>query len=205
MDSKMIVDEKLTLTEEDLRDALKEVGTFVDITESDLKKIYEIAVRIAKERCAHSWLAREIMTRDVITVQKDTDVYEAGRLLIRHKISGMPVVDDENHVIGMITQADLLTMAGIPRGHVFNDVVIKYVMNKPVPHHRTGGKVKDIMTTPVITVSPETTAKRIATILDRKRIKRVPVVDDENRLLGIVSRGDIVRVVCEEPSIKRDT
>lgn len=55
------------------------------------------------------------------------------------------------------------------------------------------------MTTPVITVSPETTAKKIAMILDKKRIKRVPVVDDKNRLVGIVSRGDIVRIVCEEP------
>lgn len=123
----------ITLTEDDLREALKEVGTFIDITESDLKKIYEIAVRISRQRCAHSWLAREIMTRDVITVRKDTDVYEAGRLMIRHKISGMPVVDEENHVIGIITEADLLTMAGIPRGHVFNDVVMRYIMNKPVP------------------------------------------------------------------------
>lgn len=191
------MEEKIILTDEDFREALKEFGSYVDITEEDLKKLYEIAVKVARERCAHSWLAREIMTRDVITAKKDTDIYEAGRLMIRHKISGMPVVDNENHVIGIITQADLLTMAGIPRGHVFNDVVMRYVMNKPVPQHRTGNKVKEIMTTPVITVSPETTAKKIATILDKKRIKRVPVVDDENKLLGVVSRGDIVRVVCE--------
>jgi len=59
------------------------------------------------------------------------------------------------------------------------------------------------MSTPAITVTPETTIRKIAIILDKKRIKRVPVVDDENRLIGIVSRGDIVRVVCEK-SNKRD-
>jgi len=94
--------------------------------------------------------------------------------------------------------ADLLTMAGIPRGHVFSDVVMKYVLSKPVPRHREGKKVKDIMSSHVITVGPDTTIKKIASMLDEKRIKRVPVVDDENRLLGIVSRGDIIRIVCEE-------
>lgn len=197
-----VEEEKVILTEEDFREALREIGTFVDITEADLKNLYEIAVRIAEDRCARTWLAREIMSRDVITVKKDTDIHEAGRLLIRHKISGMPVVDDDNHVIGMITEADLLTMAGIPKGHVFNDVVMKYVLGKPTPHHREGKKVADVMSAHVITAHPETSAKEIASILDKKRIKRVPVVDNENRLLGIVSRGDIVRVFCEESEKK---
>lgn len=192
-------EEKVSLTEEDFREALREVGTFVDITEADLKSLYEIAVRIAKDKCARTWLAREIMSRDVITVKKDTDIHEAGRLLIKHKISGMPVVDDNNRVIGMITEADLLTMAGIPRGHVFNDMVMKYVLGKPTPHHREGKKVEDVMSDHVITVHPTTSAREIAAILDKKRIKRVPVVDNENRLVGIVSRGDIVRAFCEEP------
>lgn len=191
---------KIALTEEDFREALKEFGGYVDITENDLKKLFEIAVTISRERCAHSWLAKEIMNRDVITVKADVDLHEAGRMLIKHRISGMPVVDDENRIIGIITDADLLTMAGIPRGHVFNDVVMKYVLSKPVPQHRDGKKVKDIMSTHVITVDPDTTVKKIASILDGKRIKRVPVVDDENRLLGIVSRGDIIRIVCEEES-----
>lgn len=90
-------------------------------------------------------------------------------------------------------------MAGIRRGHVFNNVVTRYTMNRPVPQHRVGNKVEDIMTIPVITVSPETTVKKLSMILDKKRIKRVPVVDDKNRLVVIVSRGDIVRIVCEEP------
>ena len=193
---------KIELTEDDLREALKEFGGYIDITESDLKKLYEIAAKISKERCIHSWLASEIMSRDIITAKEDTDIHEAGRLLIKHKISGMPVVDNENRVVVIITEADLLTIAGIPRGHVFNDVVMKYVLNKPTPQHRAGKKVKDIMSSPVITVSPDTTVKKIAMILDEKRIKRVPVVDEANKLVGIVSRGDIIRVVCEKSDKK---
>ncbi len=193
---------KIELTEDDLREALKEFGGYVDITENDLKKLYEIAAKISRGRCIHSWLASEIMSRDIITAKEDTDIHEAGRLLIKHKISGMPVIDNENHIVGMITEADLLTIAGIPRGHVFNDVVMKYVLNKPTPQHRAGKKVKDIMSSPVITVSPDTTVKKIAIILDEKRIKRVPVVDEANKLVGIVSRGDIIRVVCEKSDKK---
>ncbi len=191
-------EQNIELTEDDFRVALSEVGTFVDVTESDLKKLYEIAVKVSKERSAKSWLAGEIMTRDVISVKAGLDLHEAGRMLIKHKISGMPVVDEENRVIGMISQADLLAMAGIPRGHIFNDVVMKYILAKPTPHHRTGHTVKDVMSTSIITASIETTAKKIATVLDRKGISRVPVVDKENKLIGIVSRGDIVRVLCEK-------
>ncbi len=191
-------EQTIELTEDDFREALSKVGTFVDVTESDLKKLYEIAMKVSKERSCHSWLAGEIMTRDVISVKGDVDLHEAGRLLIKHKISGMPVVDDENHVIGIISQADLLTMAGIPQGHVFNDVVMKYILAKPTPHHRAGHTVTDIMSTHVITVCLETTVKKIAAVLDKKGITRVPVVDKENKLIGIVSRGDIVRVICEK-------
>lgn len=190
-------EEKIILTAEDFRDALKEFGAYVDITEEDLIKLYEIAVKIAKDRCVHSWLAREIMTRDVISVEGDTDIYEAGRLLIRNKISGMPVVDNKNHVIGVISTSDLLLLADIPRGHVFNDTIMRYVLRKSVPRHRVGKKVKEIMSTPAITVYTETTVKKIATILDKKGIKRVPVLDKENKLAGIVSRADILRILCE--------
>lgn len=191
-------DENITLTKEDLREALREMGAYVDVTEEDLEKIYEIAARIARDRCAHSWLAREVMTADVVSVKPDADVYEAGRLLIRNRISGMPVVDDGNHVVGMLSTADLLSMAGIPRGHVFSDIVMKYVLHKPSPRHRTARAVKDVMTTPAVSVTSGTTVRKIAELLDRKGIKRVPVVDDEGRLVGIVSRADIIRIICEE-------
>ncbi|HSB34652.1 MAG TPA: CBS domain-containing protein [Nitrospirota bacterium] len=186
------------LTEDDFREALSNIGTFVDITENDLKKLYEAALKISKERSVHSWLAGEIMTRDVISIKGDMDLHEAGRLLIKHKISGMPVVDDENRVIGIISQADLLSMAGVPPGHVFNDVVMKYILARPTPQHRSGRTVKDLMSTHVITVGLETAAKQIAALLDKKGITRVPVVDAEKKLIGIVSRSDIVRILCED-------
>lgn len=193
-----MADTEITLTEEDLREAIKELGSYIDITEKDLKLIFDLALRIARQRCAHSWLAREIMTREVVTVKADTDIYEAGRLMIKHKVSGLPVIDNEGRIIGMITQADLLSLAGIPKGHVFNEFVMRYVLHRPSPQLRTAKRVGDIMTKDVVTVSPETTVKTVASILNRKGIKRVPVVDNEGRIMGIVSRADIVKIVCED-------
>ncbi len=194
----MTEQESFQLTEDDFRQAVIQFGTYVDITEEDMLRLYEMAVKIGKERCTNSWIARDIMTREVISVKGDADVHEAGRLLIKNRISGMPVVDNENHVVGMLSSADLLALAGIPRGHVFNDVVMKYILHNPAPQHRTGKSVREIMNTSVITVSPETSVTKIAEILDKKAITRVPVVDRERRLAGIVSRADIIRIVCKD-------
>jgi CBS domain-containing membrane protein len=194
----VVEENQITLTGEDFREALKEFGTYVDITEDDLKKLYEIAVKISRERCVHAWLAEEIMSRDVVSVKGDTDIHEAGRILIRNKISGMPVVDNENRVVGMFCTLDLLVFAGIARGHVFNDIVMKYILRKPDPRHGIAKKVEDIMSTSVITVSTGTSVTEIAGILDKKRIKRVPVVDEGNKLVGLVARGDILRIICED-------
>ncbi len=196
----MIREENFHLTEDDFREAIKELGTYVDITEEDMLRLYEMAVKIGKERCANSWLARDIMTRDVISVKRDADVHEAGRLLIKNRISGMPVVDNENRVVGILSTSDLLALAGIPRGHVFNDVVMKYILHNPAPQHRAGKSVGEIMNTSVITATSDTSVSHIAEILDKKAITRVPVVDSERRLEGIVSRSDVIRIVCKDGS-----
>ncbi len=96
------------VSDEDLRAAVREMKAYVDITEEDLKKIYEIALRHAHERTAFRMPVRDVMTKKVVTVTRGADIHEAARLLAENRISGMPVVDDRNHVIGVISEADLL-------------------------------------------------------------------------------------------------
>jgi len=185
---------EIIITEEDLNEALKELGTYIDVTPEDLKLLFDLALRIAKERCLTSWIAQDIMTRDVISVKPDTDIYEAGKLMIRHRISGLPVIDDEGILRGIITEADLLTLAGIPKGHVFNEKVMSYIGRRASKPKR----VSDVMTKDVISVTPSTSVRTIAKILHKKGIKRVPVVDIKGKVIGIVSRTDILRVLCSE-------
>ena len=120
-------------------------------------------------------LARDIMTPDVITIHPHASVQDAARHLSDYRISGMPVVDGDSQVIGMVTEADIIS--------------------KP------GATVEKIMTRRVVSVQSDTPVDEIAQILTGNRIKRVPVMAG-NRLLGVVSRADIVRMmasrwVCE--------
>ncbi|HWR57352.1 MAG TPA: CBS domain-containing protein, partial [Thermodesulfovibrionales bacterium] len=111
------------ISEEDLRAALKEIKTYVDITEEDLKKIYAIALRYAKERTAHKVVVNDVMTREVIAISEYSDIDEAARLLSENKISGLPVVDKETLVKGVVSEADILSVAGLREGHTFKDIL----------------------------------------------------------------------------------
>ncbi len=182
------------ISDEDLREALKEMKTYVDITEEDLKRIYSIALRHAEERLARKITVGEVMTKTVIIAKRESSLREASLLLSENRISGMPVVDEGNHVIGVVSEADILSLAGLKEGHIFKDI-LRHLLGEPLPKRKHGDRVGDIMSSPAMTTRAEADIREVAGILEDKRIKRLPVVDGENRLLGIISRGDIVRAV----------
>jgi CBS domain-containing protein len=181
-------------SDEDLREALKRMKTYVDVTEEDLKKIYEIAFEHAQSRLASQAPVKDVMTRNVITIKKDADLHEAARVLSENRISGMPVVDDSNQVIGVISEVDVLTLAGLKEEHTFKDIV-RSILGEPVHARKGGNRVKDVMSFPPITSKADDSVAEVAKILDEKRIKRLPVVDDQGKLIGIISRADIVRAI----------
>lgn len=186
-------------SEEDLRAAIREMKTFVDVTEEDLKKIFEIALRHAHERAASRIPVKDIMTTVVVTVGRDADAQEAARILSERGISGMPVVDEQNRVIGVISEADILTLAGLKRESRFKDI-LRGVLGEPVPARERGGsKVGDVMSAPPITTRADDDIAAAARVLDERRIKRLPVVDEQGRLLGVISRADIVREIGKKP------
>lgn len=186
-----------SLSPEDLRAALKEMKSYVDVTEEDLKKIYEIALRHAQERTALRIPVRDIMTRKVTTITREAGLHEAAQLLSECRISGMPVVDDQNRVIGVISEADILMLAGLQRGHTFRDILHR-ALGEPSPAHKTGNTVGEVMSFPPITAKAADHAADVAKVLDERRIKRLPVVDEEGKLIGVVSRADIVRAIGEK-------
>lgn len=118
-------------------------------------------------------IASDIMTRRVHTTSPQASVQEVAQLLVRERISGVPVIDDGNgQLIGIVTEAD----------------IIKHIDYE-------GLKVAAIMTCQLITVGEDTPVSEIATLLTERRIKRVPVVK-AGRVVGIVSRADIVHAVA---------
>jgi CBS domain-containing protein len=127
------------------------------------------APAVTAARTETATLARDLMTSDVLTVPPDLPVQELAQRLVYHRVSGMPVVDAEGRLIGIVSEGDIIA--------------------KP------GGTVGEIMTREVITVDEDTPASEIAALMARKNIKRVPVMR-EGRLVGIVSRADIVAWVA---------
>jgi CBS domain-containing membrane protein len=185
------------VTLDDLRDALRKMKTYVDITEEDLKKIYELALQHARVGIASRVTAKEIMTKNVVFVKRDADLHEAARILSDNRISGMPVIDDDNRVIGVISEADLLMLAGMKKEHVFKDIV-RHILGEPVSARKDGNRVEDVMSFPPITSMADDDITAIANVLDEKRIKRLPVVDAEGKLIGIISRADILRTISKK-------
>jgi len=105
----------IELESEDLQTAMEELHQYVDVTEEDLKKMYTIALRHAKERLTLKVPVKDVMIRNVIYISKDTDVHEAARIMSDNRISGLPVVDVEKHLIGIVTEADILYSTGMKK------------------------------------------------------------------------------------------
>ena len=176
---------------------IQSVGIIIrsnDDAGEDLKKIYEIALQHARMRFASQVPVKDVMTKNVITIKQDADLHEAARVLSENRISGMPVVDDNDHVIGIISEADILMLAGMKKEHTFKDIV-RHILGEPVPVRKSGDRVKDVMSFPPITSKADDDIAGAAKVLDEKKIKRLPVVDDEGKLIGIISRADIVKAI----------
>lgn len=123
-------------------------------------------------------IASDIMTRKVVTISPEASAQEAAQLLDQFRISGLPVVDARGDLIGIVTEADIISK-----------------VNRNGLLDQDGLRVADIMSREVMTVGEETPVSDIATLLTERKIKRVPVVR-QGRLVGIVSRGDIVHAVA---------
>jgi CBS domain-containing protein len=139
--------------------------------------------------------ARDLMTAPVITVQPWTSAKEAAELLSTHGFTALPVVDDDDGLIGIVTEADLI------RGRIPADP-----RHIPVHHEAAvaGRTVGDLMTSPATAMSSGTDVTDLCQALVDARIRAMPIVDG-SAVVGIVTRGDIVRVLArEDTDIARD-
>ena len=143
-------------------------------------------------------LAKDIMTKDVIVVKSQDLVEDVIKILMEKNISGVPVVDEDNHIVGIVTEGDLIyrskklkipSFFSILDGYVFleSTKTIEKQLKKMAAY-----RVEDVMTTEVVTVEEEQTVEEVATLMTKEKINRVPVVRN-NQLVGIISRRDIIR------------
>ena len=147
---------------------------------------------------------RDIMTKEVIAVQADTSVNEVARLMGQHDISGVPVVDDEQHVIGIITELDLIVRNTRMEMTPFIQVLDLGRIPLEWPgharermRHMLGTHAEDVMTREVRTIGPDAEVEKLAELMVNQRVNPVPVVE-KGRLVGIVSRADLIDMMAAE-------
>lgn len=142
----------------------------------------------------------DVMTHLVVMLYPTDTLHEAAKRLARNRISGAPVVEG-GKVVGIVSESDLihavLPPVPVDRGASILDVLSVIGRARPRAHEH-GKTVGDVMSTIVIQVFPDTSMWKAASIMERQGVKRLPVVDSEGYLLGIVSRADLVKAMAKD-------
>lgn len=147
---------------------------------------------------------KDIMVTEVITIRDDASVEELSQLLLEKKISGVPVVDGNGRLAGVATEGDLIIKDSdlhFPRyfklldGIIYLESLNKFKSNLK---KYLGTRVADVMTKDVRTVKEDTPVNEAANLMIRYNINRLPVMDDQGNLAGIVTRADIVKSMIRE-------
>jgi CBS domain-containing protein len=181
------------LSEADIYEAMKQMSGYLDITPGNFRELYRLAFRHALARLGQEVLAADIMNREVISVGPETSLAEVAEIMGRANVSGVPVVDGDRRVVGVISQRDFLKRLGAGEPNFMSLVAacLKYrgCVALPVKQQRAA----DLMSAPAVTVRPDTPMQEVAARFEANQINRVPVVDAGGRLVGIITRGDLVR------------
>ena len=144
----------------------------------------------------------DVMTCDPIVVGKETPLQEAIQIMAENRISGLPVVDNAGKLVGIISETDLMwqeTGVTPPAYIMFLDSVI-YLQN-PATYERElhkvlGQTVGEVMSPNAVSISPDKTVKAAAQLMHERNVHRLPVIDGESQVVGILTRGDIVRAMA---------
>lgn len=147
--------------------------------------------------------ARDIMTSGVYTAQKDMPVNELAKLLSDKRISGVPVVDEEKNLLGVVTENDLIDQAKkvhIPTVMALFDSFV--FLENPDRLEKdlkkmSASTVGDICSSNLVTVHTDTPVDEIATIMAEKKVHTLPVLDHEEKMVGVIGKSDIIRTLAQ--------
>jgi CBS domain-containing protein len=137
---------------------------------------------------------KDVMTRNVISVQSDDQVLKAARLMLQNRISGLPVVDKNGELVGIVTEGDFLRRSELGtqrRRSKWLEFIVGPGKLAEDYVHASGRKVEEIMTPEPCVVSEDDTLEKVVELMERRRVKRLPVVR-AGRMVGIVSRNQVL-------------
>jgi CBS-domain-containing membrane protein len=136
---------------------------------------------------------RDVMTREVVTVDERASFKEVATLIAEHRVSALPVLDGKGRVAGIVSEADLLLKEEFAEKPT-KDRLFQSRRQRETRAKAAGDTAAELMTSPAVTVGPDASVAEAARLLHRHGVKRLPVVDPAGPLLGIVSRADLLKV-----------
>lgn len=140
--------------------------------------------------------ASDVMTTEVLSAAPDTQVAELARLMLERRISGLPVLD-HGRLVGVVSEGDLVRRVETPARYSGWLALFMSASSVAAEYIQTHGRLaRDVMTTEVVTVPPDMPVAEIAELMDWRRIKRVPVVDAAGRMVGIITRANLLRALA---------
>ena len=184
---------------EDYERALQSMDTFMDIEVNDLMTLAERAQYFAGQRATESLKVSRIMSRPVRVVREQATMSDAAHLMVTERISGLPVVDNEERLVGIITEADFLRGLGVPAHHPTHNLwQTLEVLFSHLAHHgeleAPEDPVADHMVRDVVCTSPDQYVDDVIQLMKQHRVKRVLVCSAERRVVGVVTRSDLMRI-----------
>ena len=154
----------------------------------------------------------ELMSKQVLSVSKGSNLEEVINFLSRHNISGVPVVDEENKMVGIISEKDIINFSRekdvLPftrqSGWIAGDMSVTDMMSLEKSSEILGNtRVEEVMTRDVVTVHRDSQISELAAIMKQKNINRIPVIDDTGQLVGIITRADLVNYLADKEKYLR--
>lgn len=179
------------LNDSDVLEAMQEFGSYLDISPDDFRAIYTNAYAKARARIFEGIKARDIMSHPVITIPCGTTVRQAVELLDDRNISGVPVVDEADQLVGILSETDIARLSGsTKRASLMH--LLRMVLKHTFSPQQLDIPVERIMTRDVVCVPDDISLVPLLTIMQEKNVKRLPVKDSKGHLVGLVSRGDLL-------------
>lgn len=184
---------------DDYQQAIQSLDTYIDITVDDLMELTQRAQLIASRRATEAISIAQVMSQPVRTVRPDTPLAEAAHLMVSERISGLPVVNNEGHMVGLITEADFLGALGVPAQQPNHNIwqTLESLFTH-LAHHTEletpADPVSEHMVRNVLCVRPDNDLHHVLEIMRKHSVKRVVVCDEDRHVLGMVTRSDLVRV-----------
>lgn len=184
---------------DDYQQAIQSLDTYIDITVDDLMELTQRAQLIASRRATEAISITQVMSQPVRTVHPDTPLAEAAHLMVSERISGLPVVDTEGHLVGLITEADFLRALGVPAQQPNHSIwqTLESLFTHLAQHTKLktpADPVSAHMARNVLCIRPDQDLHNALETMRKHSVKRVVVCDEDRHVLGMVTRSDLVRV-----------